>query len=81
MSTYTKYHVRVKENLSRLRNPGNADDGISPDRVIFSNPENIYYGTFAGSLSASGSEFDNVTINGGTLNNVGLNGVTISSGN
>ena len=54
MSTYTNYEVNVKENLSRTRNPGNADDGMCEQRVIFTNNSNIYYGTFAGQISSEG---------------------------
>ena len=64
MSTYTKYVVNVKENLSRIRNPGNADDGICEQRVIFSNPHNIYNGTFIGEISSIGYHFTNATIDG-----------------
>ena len=64
MSMYTSYIVNARENLSRVRNPGFNDDGLSPERVIFSNPENVYYGTFAGQLSSTGTDFDNCTMNG-----------------
>lgn len=64
MSIYTNYVVNVKENLCRTRNPGCSDDGICEQRVIFSNPNNIYNGSFVGELSAYGSHFSNVTIDG-----------------
>ena len=80
MSTYTNYTVKVRENLSRIRNPGNADDGLSPERIIFSNNENVYYGVFAGQLSAGETAFNNCTINGGLINNAVLNDVTLCCG-
>jgi hypothetical protein len=32
--------------------PGNPCDGITQQRAIFANPENQYYGTFIGDISA-----------------------------
>ena len=80
MSTYTKYNVFTKENLSRIRNPGNASDGICEQRVIFSNNDNVYYGTFKGNISPSSANFINVDISGGTIDNVELRDVTIKAG-
>lgn len=54
MSTYTDCHIRVRENLTLQRFPGNPCDGITQQRAIFANPENQYYGTFIGELTATG---------------------------
>ena len=72
MSTYTDLHTRRRENLTILRKPGAPEDGITPQRVIFANPDNIYEGTFRGKINATGmtftdSEFVNVKINGGFI--------------
>lgn len=72
MSTYTDLHMRRRENLTILRRPGSAEDGITPQRVIFANPENIYEGTFKGridavSVSLSSVELIDTTINGGVI--------------
>lgn len=75
MSTYTDLHLRKKENLTILRMPGNPYDGMTPQRVIFANPENIYNGRFIGQLSTTSVTFDNVTMTncsviGGVLSDV-----------
>ena len=62
MSTYTDLHVRNKENITILRMPGNPYDGMTQQRVIFANPENIYNGKFVGELSTTSVSFDNVTM-------------------
>ena len=62
MSTYTDLHIRRKENLTILRMPGNSNDGITPQRVILANPENIYSGTFKGKIEASSAKFTSVDI-------------------
>ena len=80
MSTYTKYHTRIKENISRLRNPGNENDGLCEDRVIFANGENIYNGKFIGELNLSNAILNNVEINGSEINDATLNNVTIKMG-
>lgn len=72
MSTYTKLHNRIRENLTVLRQPGNELDGITQQRVIFENPENIYEGTFKGKIDAtdvslSSVSLTDVTINGGKI--------------
>lgn len=77
MSTYTDLHIRKKENLTILRMPGNPYDGMTPQRVIFSNPENIYNGKFVGELSTTSASFSNVTLTdcdivGGVLSGVSL---------
>ena len=59
MSTYTDLHTRIRENLTILRQPGNDDDGMTPQRVIFANPANVYYGTFKGSIDAVSASFSN----------------------
>ena len=68
MSTYTNYTVKARENLSRIRNPGCSDDGLSPERVIFSNPDNIYYGTFAGTIKNEDRDFENCNLSNCTIN-------------
>ena len=75
MSTYTDLHMRRRENLTILRRPGAPDDGITPQRVIFANPENIYEGTFKGRFEAKGVSFTSVDmtdclIAGGILSDV-----------
>lgn len=72
MSTYTDLHTRIRENLTILRRPGSPEDGLTPQRVIFANPENIYEGTFRGNIDAVSASFTtcNLTdciINGGKI--------------
>ena len=80
MSTYTDLHLRTKENITISRMPGNPLDGITGQRVIFANPENIYNGTFCGTLSNYNTTYENVTLNDCTLNDSILNGVTFKYG-
>lgn len=81
MSTYTDLHVRRKENLTILRMPGDPNDGITPQRVILANPENIYDGTFRGKVETSAADFNNVTLNNSTINGgVISNAVIYSNG-
>ena len=77
MSIYINYVVNSRENLSRIRNPGSTDDGVSPERVVFTNPNNIYYGTFAGELSYASAILSNCTIEGATIHNSYLDDVTL----
>lgn len=77
MSTYTDLHTRRRENVTILRNPGSQDDGITPQRVIFANPENIYEGTFNGKINAVSVSFtsvdlSDVTIHGGTIEDAAI---------
>lgn len=77
MSTYTSYTVKARENLSRIRNPGCRDDGLSPERVIFANPNNIYNGTFIGTVKSEDREFanckfSNCSADGGRMDDVEL---------
>ena len=67
MSTYTDLHLRNKENITVLRMPGNPYDGMTSQRVIFANPENIYNGRFVGELSTTSASFNDVTLNGCTV--------------
>lgn len=67
MSTYTDLHTRIKENLTILRMPGNPNDGITGQRVIFANPENIYEGTFKGIVQPSALVLDGTTIKNATF--------------
>ena len=85
MSTYTDLHTRRRENITILRMPGDPNDGITPQRVIFANPENIYEGTFRGTVVTTSADFNDVTLNnativGGTLSNATIydNGKTVS---
>ena len=73
MSTYTDLHMCRRENLTILRRPGTAEDGITPQRVIFANPDNIYEGSFKGKIDStdvklSSATLTDVTINGGVIN-------------
>lgn len=81
MSTYTDLHTRRRENVTILRNPGNQDDGITPQRVIFANPENIYEGTFNGKINAVGVSFTSVDLSDVTIHNGTIEDATIKSGN
>ena len=77
MSTYTPYNVNTKEYISRIRNPGNASDGICPDKVIFTNNGNAYYGSFFGRIVSADIELsdvslDTVDINNATLSNASM---------
>lgn len=67
MSTYTDCHIRVRENLTIQRCPGSPCDGITQQRVIFENPENQYYGTFIGNVSAGQMELSTATIADATI--------------
>ena len=77
MSTYTDLHIRRKENLTILRMPGNPNDGITSQRVILANPENIYNGTFKGKIEASNAAFTSVDITDSILNGCTLADATI----
>lgn len=81
MSTYTDLHVRRKENLTILRMPGDPNDGITPQRVILANPENIYDGTFRGKVEVSSAEFNNVMLNNATIDGGVISNAMIYSGN
>lgn len=78
MSTYTDLHLRRKENLTILRMPGHPNDGLTPQRVIFANPENIYEGTFKGTMEIGDVVLSNMTMNDSTLSNCELNGCILN---
>ena len=67
MSTYTDLHLRNKENITVLRMPGNPYDGMTSQRVIFANPENIYNGRFVGEVSTTSASLNNAVLNGCTV--------------
>lgn len=48
MSTYTNIKNRIKENIA-----ANVEDREVSAKTVFVNPENIYYGTFIGDVTAS----------------------------
>ena len=48
MSTYTDIKNRIKENIA-----ANTEDREVSAKTVFVNPENVYYGTFIGSVDAS----------------------------
>ena len=78
MSTYTDLHTRViKENIAILRKPSQQDDGLTMQRVVFANKDNIYYGTFKGPLDLSGSTITNTNINGGKINGTDVGDGTV----
>ena len=79
MSTYTDLHTRRRENLTILRKPGTPEDGITPQRVIFANPENIYEGTFKGKIEAVGVSFTSVDLTDVTINGGKIKDATIYS--
>ena len=79
MSTYTDLHTRRRENLTILRKPGTPEDGITPQRVIFANPENIYEGTFKGKIEATGVSFTSVDLTDVTINGGKIKDATIYS--
>ena len=79
MSTYTDLHTRRRENLTILRQPGAPEDGITPQRVIFANPENIYEGTFKGKIEAVGVSFTSVDLTDVTINGGKIKDATIYS--
>ena len=79
MSTYTDLHTRRRENLTILRQPGAPEDGITPQRVIFANPENIYEGTFKGKIEAVGVSFTSVDLTDATINGGKIKDATIYS--
>ena len=79
MSTYTDLHTRRRENLTILRKPGTPEDGITPQRVIFANPENIYEGTFKGKIEAVGVSFTSVDLTDATINGGKIKDATIYS--
>ena len=76
MSTYTDLHTRViKENIAILRKPSQEDDGLTQQRVVFANKDNIYFGTFKGSLDLSSSKMTNTALYGGKID-----GTDVSNG-
>lgn len=79
MSTYTDLHTRRRETLTILRQPGSIDDGLTPQRVIFANPENIYEGTFKGRIDAVDVKLSAVTLTDATINNGIINDASIYS--
>ena len=80
MADYVKYHDRIKENLSRFRNFNDPDkDGISPEKVIFSNDDNIYYGTFKGKLNSN--SFDDIEVSKSALDNCSIDNSKINDSN
>ena len=79
MSTYTDLHTRRRENLTILRMPGDPNDGITPQRVILANPENIYEGTFKGKIDSSGATFNIASLNDCTINGGAISNATIYS--
>lgn len=48
MSIYTDIKNRIKENIA-----ANTEDREISAKTVFVNPENVYYGTFIGSVDAS----------------------------
>ena len=48
MSTYTDIKNRIKENIA-----ANTEDREVSAKTVFVNPENVYYGTFIGDVTAS----------------------------
>ena len=80
MSTYTDLHNRIKENLTILRRPGSLDDGITPQRVIFINPENQFYGTFNGTMNVSGGTLSDLYFKGGTIDGTTIKDATFLDG-
>ena len=79
MSTYTDLHTRRRETLTILRQPGSIDDGLTPQHVIFANPENIYEGTFKGRIDAVDVKLSAVTLTDATINNGTINDASIYS--
>ena len=79
MSTYTDLHTRRRETLTILRQPGSIDDGLTPQRVIFANPENIYEGTFKGRIDAVDVKLSAVTLTDATINNGTIKDASIYS--
>lgn len=80
MSTYTDLHNRIKENLTILRRPGSLDDGITPQRVIFINPENQFYGTFNGTMNVSGGTLSDLQFKGGAIDGAIIKDATFLDG-
>lgn len=80
MSTYTDLHNRIKENLTILRRPGSLDDGMTPQRVIFINPENQFYGTFNGTMNVSDGTLSNLSFKGGTIDGTTIKDATFLDG-
>ena len=79
MIEYTQYRNRIKENISRFRDFNNyLRDGIAPDRIIFTNNDNIYYGTFVGQISANELSLTNCTIDDSIIRNSDLIDVTFN---
>ena len=80
MSTYTDLHNRIKENLTILRRPSSLDDGMTPQRVIFINPENQFYGTFNGIMNVSGGTLSDLSFKGGTIDGTTIKDATFLDG-
>lgn len=77
MSTYTDLHNRIKENLTILRKPGSDDDGMTPQKVIFINPENQFYGTFNGKMNITGGILSGLKIIDSELEGVKLDDASV----
>lgn len=75
---YTDIYNRTKENITVLRKPGTPEDGITPQLVKFTNPNNEYAGTFTGKCAFNEGSFVNMQLNDISVCNAVLSGVVIS---
>ena len=75
---YTDIYNRTKENITVLRKPGSSEDGITPQLVKFTNPNNEYVGTFTGKCAFNEGSFVNMQLNDISVCNAVLSGVVIN---
>ena len=74
MSTYTDIKNRIKENIA-----AKTDDRTISAKTIFTNPENVYYGTFIGGVTASSLVLPDSFLSGLSLDSPVLVNPTLSS--
>lgn len=73
MSTYTDLHNKVKESVVVNYHKGFDDDRVSFQQVKLLNPDNVYRGTFTGTMNV-----ENTTISGGEITGVNIKDSTFS---
>ena len=74
MSTYTDIKNRIKENIA-----ANTEDREVSAKIVFVNPENVYYGAFIGDVTASALAVPDGFFDGMSLNRPVLVNPVLSS--
>ena len=75
---YTDIYNRTKENITVLRKPGSNEDGVTPQLVKFTNPNNEYAGTFQGKCEFTSGSFNNIQLNDISICNAVISSAIIS---